>query len=310
MVVATAAMTNQFLRRQAEHRHPSRGKFIEVDGVRLHYLEKGTGDPIVLIHGNGVSAGDFVQSGIFDLLAETNHVIAFDRPGFGYSQRPRLRKWTAKAQAELLLRGLAQLGIGRAVVVGHSWGTLVALNLGLDHPAAVSGLVLVSGYYAPTLRLDVVPQFGPAAPIFGDIMCNTISPLLGWLAAPMVLKQLFSPAKITESFRSGFSISMALRPSQIRANASDAAMMVSEAAKTADRHDELSMPVVIIAGTGDKLVSPEHQSGRLAREVPQSRLHRIEGAGHMVHHTAPQEVAEAIATVLSNKPVRRLPLVA
>ena len=137
LAAGAAAVANHLLAKRAEARNPPRGKFITVDGVRLHYLERGSGPAIVLLHGNGVSSEDFLVSGLIDTLAQTHHVIAFDRPGFGHSQRPRRRVWTAQAQARLLLKALAQLGVRQPVVVGHSWGASVAFNLAL---AAIFGL--------------------------------------------------------------------------------------------------------------------------------------------------------------------------
>ena len=87
---------------QAERDNPPRGKFVEVDGVRLHYLERGSGPALVLLHGNGVYATDFEYSGLIDKLSERYRVIAFDRPGYGYSERPRTTLWTPDAQARLL----------------------------------------------------------------------------------------------------------------------------------------------------------------------------------------------------------------
>src|SRR4051812_27126853 len=95
--VGIAALINGALARRAERRNPARGAFIEVDGVRLHYIEKGTGSPVVLLHGNQAMADDFEISGVFDLIAEKHRVIAFDRPGFGYSERPRVMVWTPSA---------------------------------------------------------------------------------------------------------------------------------------------------------------------------------------------------------------------
>jgi alpha-beta hydrolase superfamily lysophospholipase len=85
-----AAMTayNVYRAWKAEREYPPAGRFVTVDGVRLHYIEKGEGSPVVLLHGNVVTAEDFDTSGVLDLLARRHRVIAFDRPGFGYSERP------------------------------------------------------------------------------------------------------------------------------------------------------------------------------------------------------------------------------
>src|SRR5918911_2353845 len=148
-----AALYSSAKARDAERQHPPIGRFIDVDGVRLHYIEKGKGDPVVLIHGNGTMIQDFTVSGLVDRLSERYRVIVFDRPGFGYSERPRNRVWTPSAQAELLRKALDQLGVDRPVVLGHSWGTLVAVALGLARPAQGRGLGLVAGYHYPTPRL-------------------------------------------------------------------------------------------------------------------------------------------------------------
>ena len=213
-VLATAALTNYALARRAERRNPPEGKFTTVDGVRLHYIERGTGPAIVLLHGNGTMARDFVLSGVLDLLAKDHRVIAFDRPGFGFSERPRGRIWTAEAQAALLHKAFLGLEVRQAVVVGHSWGTLVALALALREPADVAGLVLLSGYYFPSLRADVALGSWPAVPVLGDILRYTISPLLGRLTAPIVYRKLFAPSPVARRFASEFPLELAVRPSR------------------------------------------------------------------------------------------------
>ena len=127
-----AAMTayNVYRARKAEREHPPAGQFVTVDGVRLHYIERGEGPPVVLLHGNVVTAQDFDTSGVLDLVAQRHRVIAFDRPGFGYSDRPHGSAWSAGTQADLIRDAFAVLGINRPIVLGHSWGAAVALALG------------------------------------------------------------------------------------------------------------------------------------------------------------------------------------
>ncbi|MDQ6627914.1 MAG: alpha/beta hydrolase, partial [Pseudomonadota bacterium] len=157
--VAVAAATATWVERRsrrAEREQPPAGRLLSVDGVRLHVVERGEGPPVVLIHGNMVSQRDFEASGLIEHLARNHRVIAFDRPGFGHSSRPRDRLWTPAAQAELLHAALAQLGVGPAAVVGHSMGAMVALALALDHPEQVRRLVLLGGYYYPSARVDAL----------------------------------------------------------------------------------------------------------------------------------------------------------
>jgi len=292
--LAALAVFNYAAARRAERKYPPEGRFIEVDGVRLHYTDRGAGHPVVLLHGNAVSGHDFDTSNVVDQLIRTNRVIVFDRPGFGHSERPRGRAWTAAQQADLLHKALVALHVRRPVVVGHSWGTLVALTLALAHPADTAGLVLLSGYYFPTLRLDA-PLVAPVAvPVLGDILRYTISPVLGWLLMPGFKRTLFAPARLTARFKVEYSPAMALRPSQIRATAMDGVLMVPGV--TGLNYGELAMPVAIMAGHGDKVVG-NRQAERLHAAIPGSTLRIVEGAGHMVHHIAFREVAEAVAEV-------------
>ena len=209
-----AAMTayNISRARKAEREHPPTGRFATVDGVELHYIEKGEGPPVVLLHGNLVTAEDFRTSGVLGLLARRHRVIAFDRPGFGYSDRPRGSAWSARAQADLLRSALDVLDIRRPVVLGHSWGAAVALALALNHPDDVRGLVLLSGYYYPTLRADVLLSSPPAIPILGDLLRFSISPLLGKLLQPLLLKGMFAPLPVPADFTTGPAPDMSLRP--------------------------------------------------------------------------------------------------
>jgi hypothetical protein len=117
--LAGAALLNRYLAKKAERDNPPTGKFLEVMGARLHYVERGAGDTVVLLHGNGSMIQDFEASGLIDQIAENNRVIVFDRPGFGHSTRPRSVLWTLENQAELLRDALAQLGVFSAVVLGH-----------------------------------------------------------------------------------------------------------------------------------------------------------------------------------------------
>jgi pimeloyl-ACP methyl ester carboxylesterase len=293
--LVAAVVANHLAARRIERRYPAEGKFISVDGVRLHYLEQGEGPPLVLIHGNAVSAEDFRLSGMLDRLAQTHRVIAFDRPGYGYSERPRSKLWTARAQALHLLAALDALGVQKPLVVGHSWGTLVALNMVLEQPDDVGGLVLMSGYYWPTLRLDAPVAGWLAVPLVGDIMRYTVSPLFGRLNAPLVLEAMFAPAKVPAVFAHWFKGGMALRPSQLRASGADGALMPIEAARIAGRLTEIRALALVMAGTGDKVVNFEANTARLARELLGGQVHAVEGAGHMAHHTATEEMLAAIA---------------
>ena len=290
--LAASALLVRYRTGKTERDHPPTGRFLEVDGVRLHYIDRGDGEPLVLLHGNGTMIDDMTLSGLVDLAAKRYRVIVFDRPGFGYSARPSHITWTPQAQARLFRQALRQLGVERPIVLGHSWGTLVALALALDNPTYVRSLVLVSGYYFPTLRLDV-PLFSvPAIPILGHVLRHSISPWLGRLMWPAVRRKLFGPPPVPKRF-DAFPVWMTLRPSQLRAAASETALMIGAARALSRRYSELEMPVVICTGRDDRLVK-KRQSERLHKALPYSELSVVPGMGHMIHHLVPDDVMAAI----------------
>jgi pimeloyl-ACP methyl ester carboxylesterase len=286
-----AAMTvyNVYRARKAEREHPPAGQFVTVDGVRLHYIERGEGPPVVLLHGNVVTAEDFDTSGVLDLIAKRHRVIAFDRPGFGYSDRPHGSAWSAGTQAELFRDAFAVLGINRPIVLGHSWGAAVALALGLNHPDAVRGLVLLSGYYHHLRRRCSAPT---AIPILGDLLRFSV-PLIGRAMLPLLLKGMFAPLPVPARFTKSFPRGMSVRPGQIRAQSQDGVAMIPVALAMRHRYQELSMPIVIMAGTKDRVVK-DSQAVRLHEELPHSILRLVPGVGHMVHYAVPDEVARTI----------------
>jgi pimeloyl-ACP methyl ester carboxylesterase len=291
---AAMAAWNIYRARKAEREHPPAGRFLTVAGVRLHYLERGEGPPAVLLHGNGVTSEDFELSGVLGLAAQRHRAIAFDRPGFGYSGRPPGVVWTAVRQAQLLRQAFSAIALEPAIVIGHSWGTLVALALALDYPEAVRSLVLLSGYYYPTSRADVGLFSAPAIPVIGDLMRYTVVPPLAAAMLPLMVKSSFAPLPVPDGFTRGFPGGLALRPSQIRAEAEETAMMISAAAALQDRYRELRMPITIMAGTQDRIVDHRRHAVRLSGEAPHSTLRLVPNAGHMVHYAVPDQVVEAI----------------
>ena len=291
--LAVSALVNRHLARKAEHANPPAGKFLEIEGILLHYVERGQGEPLVLLHGNGSMIQDFETSGLVDMAAEHYRVIVFDRPGFGHSERPRSTVWTAEAQADLISKALEQIGISRAVVLGHSWGASVAIALALKYEPMVKALVLASGYYYPTVRADVVALSGPAVPVLGDVVRYTISPFIGRVMWPLLMRKMFGPAVVPEKFKA-FPSEMTMRPSQIRASAEESALMIPGAFALREGYDDLKMPVVIIAGEDDRLIDIDNQSAQLHSQLPQSTFHSVAGMGHMVHQTATERVMAAI----------------
>lgn len=292
----TAAAFNEERARAAERAHPPQGRLLEIDGVRLHVVERGSSSPVLYLHGNGGMIQEIEATGLIEALAREHRMIAFDRPGFGHSTRPRGMTWTAERQAALIAAALDELNVGPAIIVAHSWGTLVAMALALRHSDFVRGLVLMSGFYYPERRLD--EMLGILAwPGVGDALRQTVMPLSARAVAPLVIQRVFAPNPVTRRFSQLYPVSLAVRPSQLRALGEENGLLAESARRLCGHYGEIACPAVIMAGTADRIVASEHHSVRLARDISHAHLELIEGVGHMLPHIETYAVLDAVARV-------------
>jgi pimeloyl-ACP methyl ester carboxylesterase len=296
-VLGACALVVQRQTRKAERASPPAGRFVTVQGVRLHFTVQGRDDAeqtLVLLHGNGSLGQEFDISGLVAQASERLRVVVFVRPGYGHSERPAQRRFGPQEQADLLHAAIMRLGIVEPIVLGHSWGALVALAMGLRHPSDIGSLVLVSGYYFPSLRLDMPLQASLALPGIGWLLRHTVAPLIGRALWPLATRRLFWPDTIPGAFRSCYPVWLSLRPSQLRASAADSAALIPAVHALQDRYAELNVPAVLVAGARDGLLSTRWPSTRLHARVPRSWLRIVEDTGHMPHHVATGQVMAAI----------------
>ena len=115
--------------------------------------------------------------------------------------------------------------------------------------------------------------------------------------APQTLRRVFAPNRVPERFKHTYPLSLAIRASQMQAVEEEAGMLLSSTRALRQLYAEISVPVHLIAGSDDRIVDTQEHTARLHRELALSTFHRVPGCGHMVHHTAPDEVAAAIAEI-------------
>lgn len=280
-------------------------RFVRLDHLRLHYVEHGQGSPVVWLHGNGSMVSDFLSSRVVSRLTRQHRVIAFDRPGFGFSDRPRSQTWGPFEQARLFLRAFDQLGIERPILVGHSWGTLVALAAALEASHDIAGLVLLSGYYYPEPWRDEAkrhPLAGVAVPFVDEIIREMVGPYVSRLMAPGAVRRVFAPCPVPELFLEKYSMPHAVRPSQMRAAIEEADMLMEAARHLSEFYQELNLPIRLVAGSADRIVATSKHSARLNDELAMSDFRNVDGVGHMIHHSAPDHVVAAIEAIADLQP--------
>ncbi|MCX8181953.1 MAG: alpha/beta hydrolase [Candidatus Methanomethyliaceae archaeon] len=275
-------------------------KFMTVNGLKVHYKIYGSGEPtIILMHGFG--AYTFSFDPIIRDLSKYGTVIAFDRPAFGFTERPLLENWkgpnpyTNEFAADLVANLMDELGISKAIILGHSAGGAVALLTYYRHPDRVAALILedaaVYGGGAPWYVgiFQYLPQFQRLGPLLirsiaGDLGINTI--YLAW----------YNDSKITPDIIEGYR-----RP--LMAENWDYALwqytLASRDLRLSENLSRISVPVLIITGTEDQIIPPSYAE-RLASEIPGARLVKIEQCGHIPHEEKPKEFLSVVTAFLGS----------
>lgn len=284
--------TGTVLTHRAETRFPPEGRFVEVDGVRVHVAETGQGVPVVVIHGAFGAAQD-VTATLFPAAPAGWRVLAPDRPGHGYSDRPA-GPMSPAAQARLLRAAVRKLGVERPVIVGFSYGGAVALSWALQFPDEVPGLVLLNGashvWPSPTALLYDISGW----PVVGPVMNHLVVPSVGNLLLEAGGANAFKPEPVPPLFSEKAPLPLTVRPGSFAANAEDVRELKEFLRDQSARYGELKMPVTIVIGSDDNSVSPELHGRSLHRDVSQSKLIVIPGAGHPLMYAHRTEVMAAM----------------
>lgn len=298
-LAALAAFTRRATRR-IEAAVPMDGQLIDIDGDRIHYVEFGSGPPIVFIHGLSGQLRNFAWLPI-QALAREHRVILVDRPGSGYSTRGPHASANIRAQARTVARFIDALRLESPVLVGHSLGGAIALAVALDHPHAVSRLALIAplthvqtevpkAFRALVLRSNAVRHF----------VARTFATPVGLATSSAVLKQVFAPEAVPDDFRTRGGGLLSLRPTGFY-NASADLIAIEDAddlAQMEQRYAELSVPVDILFGRDDVVLNWARHGDALSRLTSQVTLKVVSG-GHMLPVTAPSTTYDWLLCALS-----------
>lgn len=290
--------------RLIERAHPPRGRFIEIDGLRQHVVEIGEhagaadAPPIVLLHGAGCNLED-MHLALGERLAARYRVILLDRPGLGWSERRGGDGSSPTYQAAMLNAVLDRLEVGRAILVGHSWGGLLALTFALNHPQRAGGLVVIAPPTHPWLGHSTWLNSGFALPVVGRLFVHTLTLPFGALLIGPGFRSAFRPQSVPAGYMKRSGARLLLRPATLLANAADIAGLKPFLKRQAERYSALAAPTIIITGDNDTVLSPRHHAIRLAAAVPGARLEMLPGFGHLLHHAAADRVVAAVEELMS-----------
>ena len=290
----SACVSSAIYTSKVQNKYPDSGQLVDVGGSDVHVLTAGETGPVVLmIHGASANAREFEWT-LAPRLSDTHRVLMVDRPGHGYTERPRDAE-TLKVQADLAAGALKILAPGeKAIVVGHSFGGAVALRVALDYPELTEGLILLA---------PVSHDWGgggeawynsyAANPIIGPIFSQLV-PLVGPAQVKQGVTGVFSPKPAPEGYFEKSAIGLLFRPPEFRANAEDVNALRGELAAQQDRYPEIQVPVVVFSGAQDTVISPPLHVGKLKHQVDGLQLVPLAEGGHMPHHAYGADVAETI----------------
>jgi pimeloyl-ACP methyl ester carboxylesterase len=307
LLLAGSALLTVRLVRRAEADYPPAGPSIEVDGVRLHYLDKGQGRPVILIHGFRGSAYDFEVS-ISKRLARHCRVIAFDRPGHGYSASLPDDQHSLFVEARQLHAAALLLGLERPLLVGYSLGGAVAMAYADAYPDDVAGVVTIAGHVMP-YQLHLGPlAFFAKRPWIAGVLSNTLLVPVGRVLGRGILKRACFPQPMPSSY-SRAALSMALRPRTIRYAPAELRRSASELRELAQRYSSLPVHVTVLSGRQDA-VSGINEARYFHGRLASSTLVVVPDGGHALHATHPDVVVAAVRGASDSASKREEPPIA
>lgn len=280
--------------RNTQKKYPPRGKFVTVDGVRLHYVEKGAGRPIVVLHGDAGSSYDFILSPLLDKLAEKYHVLAFDRPGSGYSQRPSKNGWSPLVQARLIRGAVKQLGIERPVVAGHSRGGATMFAWAMEYPHDMAaGVGLAPAFLPGSISIYRFVDI----PLLSDLLFYLLLYPAERFGLTTITKHsmviAFSPDQMPPpEYLDQYASFMLLRR-HMKSAMSDQAFGGVMTERIAAQYPKMQIPFVIVNGASDYNV-PASWAKQAEQILPNAKAIIVPDTGHELMFNEPDEILRAM----------------
>ncbi len=298
LVLALGACLTFLATRSAENEFPARGAFVHASPTELHYLDAGQGRPIVLLHGAFGAAQDFAAT-LQPALALTHRVLAFDRPGHGWSERVAGVVNTPRVQAATLHSALHALGIERPVVLGFSYGGSVALAWAVEFPDDLAALVLINPASHPWPGGPSASYSIASIPALGPLFTYTLANPIGRLLAPASSLNAFTPLPVADGFDVRSPVRLELTPARFRANCEDLRVLADCLGEQAPHYAQIRVPTLILASVEDHVASHAIHARALEREIPGAKLIPFSPAGHQLPYTHTAEVARDVLEFLA-----------
>lgn len=287
--VAAPILFSRVVAAQAERAVPPLGTITTVDGTRLHWVERGSGPPVVLVHGLGTQLRSLTHP-LLDDLARDFHVLAIDRPGSGWSERRADGRVGLRGDADTLAAFIRERGLERPLIVGHSLGGAAGLATAVHHPGLLGGLALV----APLTRLvedppEVFRTLEVHSPLLRRVIAETVAVPVTLLRERALLREIFAPEAVPDTFAIEGGAMLARRPGAYVAASADLVAIPEQLPEVEAGYPALDLPVSVLYGDSDRILDPDVHGASLPDGVEGATFERVEG-GHMLPFTQPERV--------------------
>lgn len=301
-VVAGLAISSFFISRNIAKEFPPIGEFKTIAGSKVHFIDTGKtgqteGRPaVVFIHGASGNLRDAMT--VYRARLEADfRVIFIDRPGHGYSEAFEGSN-DPKAQAASLSGLLDALEVERAIVVGHSFGGVVAGAFGVLYPKQTAGLVFLAPVSHPWgTGVDWHYDVGNT-PVIGWLFSHLVIPTAGSYIYPKAIKNVFRPNPMPSDYKETSGTKLVLRPKNFLQNARDVARVHEHVEAFHHRYAEITAPTVIYHGDKDDIVSLEiHSINGLSKDIAGAKLVVLEGVGHKPDYVAADQIEAEIRAI-------------
>ena len=280
--------------KKIENKYPPLGYFKNIDGYNIHYTDIGSGQPIVLLHSQPANERQFDV--LKSKLKENYRVISIDRPGMGYSEGPNENSSERLfIQAEIISKLLQEITDEKSIVVGHSYGGALALSLALHEEKNLKKLILVNTASHPWKGDGVWLPFKIITnPLIGKIFSRTYAMIYGKSVIDRSADDNFPNNKPTPGFINRVGAELTLRPATLESYALDAINLKSALSKQFRNYENLSIPVTILAGVGDRVTPNKTHSFQLHKDIKHSKLIELNNVEHSIPELNPMKIIEEI----------------
>jgi pimeloyl-ACP methyl ester carboxylesterase len=283
--------------RKAEAAVPQEGRVTRVRGGAIHWISRGEGPPLLMIHGLAGQLQHWTY-GVIPRLENDFRCIAIDRPGCGYSERDGDELADLREQARMIVEFLDTEGIERPLVVGHSLGGALALTLALEHSDRVAGLALVAPLTHPMEGSpDAFRPLAIGSPLMRRIIGGTLAVPMSLRNSEATLAMVFDPETAPEDFVTRGGGALGLRPRAFVSSSADFVAVPDAIEPQSRRYETLDLPGGILYGDSDAILPWESQGRALADRLTHFEWELLPGRGHMLPITAPEETAAFIRRV-------------